>query len=243
MVFTWHKTGREHSEHLKNSNAHSREQNNDKQSSAEQSSRPFPVLHRQASEQLVETEEEAVSLRLFMGEPSSTKGRRQRQSDEAGNRNGDRNRDSKLLIEHTGGAAHKGCRNEHTGQDQNRRDNRAGDFRHSQNGCIDRIHGFFGHIAFDVFHHHDGIVHHQTNRQHQTKQRQQVDREPKRQHSHESTSQSDHNGRARNCCGFKALQEDVDHADNKKHCFKQRLNYFIDRNSNKLCRVDSDLVI
>ena len=42
---------------------------------------------------------------------------------------------------------------------------------------------------------------------------------------------------------FKALQEDVDHADNKKHCFKQRLNYFIDRNSNKLCRVDSDLVI
>jgi len=191
----------------------------------------------------LETEEEAVSLRLFMGEPSSTKGRRQRQSDEAGNRNGDRNRDSKLLIEHTGGAAHKGCRNEHTGQDQNRRDNRAGDFRHSQNGCIDRIHGFFGHIAFDVFHHHDGIVHHQTNRQHQTKQRQQVDREPKRQHSHESTSQSDHNGRARNCCGFKALQEDVDHADNKKHCFKQRLNYFIDRNSNKLCRVDSDLVI
>ncbi len=178
-----------------------------------------------------------------MREPSCAKCRSQCQSNKTGNRNGNRNRDSKLLIEHTGRTAHKGCRNEHTGENKNRRNNRTRNFRHRQNGRVHRIHGFFGHITFDIFHHHNSIVHHQTDRQYQTKQRQQVDREAKRQHSHESTSQSDHNGRARNCCGFKALQEDVDHADNKKHCFKQRLNYLIDRNSNKLCRVDSDLVI
>ena len=74
---------------------------------------------------------------------------------------------------------------------------------------------FGRHAFFDVplhgLHHDDGVVHHQSDRQHQSEQRERVDGESEQREEDERADQRNRHREQRNQRGAPALQEDVDH--------------------------------
>ena len=82
-------------------------------------------------------------------------------------------------------------------------------------------------VAFHAFDHDDGVVHHQTDRQHQTKERKRVDGKTEHREKHERADQRDRHGEQRNQRGAPALQEDVDHQDYEREGDQQRYDDFL----------------
>jgi len=69
-------------------------------------------------------------------------------------------------------------------------------YRHFPGPIDRRLEAAFapGHMAVHVFHHDDGIIHHQSDRQHHGQQREQVQREPHQQHYEGATNQGQGHG-------------------------------------------------
>ena len=135
--------------------------------------------------------------------------RRKRQRAEAGNRGGDCNRNGELLEELPGDAAEERGRHEHRAQHQRNRHQRAADLFHGAQRCIAPAHAVFE-MALDILDHHDRIVDHDADREHETEQGQIIDRESQRRHHRKSADQrhrdrDDRNdGRAANPAGTPA---------------------------------------
>ena len=97
----------------------------------------------------------------------SAERRAQRQGIDRGDDDGDRNRRRELAVERAGHTRDEPHRCEDRDQDERGRHHRAGDFRH-------RLLGRLGHrevwiliqIAGHVLHHHDGVINHQGNGEH-----------------------------------------------------------------------------
>ncbi len=94
---------------------------------------------------------------------------RQGQGVEGRDHRGDRNGQGKLLIELPGKARDEGSRDEHRAEHQRRGDDRPCHFLHRLLG------GFHRRLAeadvpLDVLHHHDGVIHHDADCQHQAEQ-------------------------------------------------------------------------
>ena len=92
-------------------------------------------------------------------------------------------------------------------------------------------------ISLDVFHHHDGIVHHDTNRQHQPEQAQGIQREAQQV---ENTERAHYRYRHRNQRDYRrapGLQEQDHHQHDQHHRFQQRLHHSADRVAYKHRRV------
>jgi hypothetical protein len=71
-------------------------------------------------------------------------------------------------------------------------------------------------IAFDVFHHHDRIVDHDTDGQHKAEQRQRVDREAEAQHDGEGADDRHRHGQQRDHRCAPGLQEDDHHQHHQR---------------------------
>ncbi|MNN54557.1 hypothetical protein D3C81_1693800 [compost metagenome] len=84
-------------------------------------------------------------------------------------------RDRELAVDHARGAAEERHRQEDRRQHHGNANQRAGDFLHRFFGCLARRQFLFPHHAFDVLHHHDGVIHQESDSQHHAKQRQGVD--------------------------------------------------------------------
>ena len=84
-------------------------------------------------------------------------------------------------------------------------------------------------VTFDVLHHHDGVVHHQTDRQHNRQQRQQVDSEARHQHQKHSADQRDRNRDHRNQHGPERPEEQENHNDNDQQRFRKSAQHLSDR--------------
>jgi len=91
-------------------------------------------------------------------------------------RDDDRHRDGdgKLLVEPAGNARHEGRRHEHCGQDERDGHDRPRDLFHGLERGLPGREPFFN-MMLDSLDHHDRVVHHQSDRQHETEQRQGVD--------------------------------------------------------------------
>ena len=90
----------------------------------------------------------------------------------------DRHGQRKLLVDLAGKTTEEGYRHEYRRHDQRGSDNRATDLLHRPDGGVahtDIV--VFTEHALDVFHHQNGVIDHDADRQHQRKQGQQVDRE------------------------------------------------------------------
>ena len=111
----------------------------------------------------------------------------------------------------TSDAAHECYGNEHRTQHQHNCHNGSGHLVHGSLGGIFGVHFVDVHVAFDVFDHHDRIVHHDADGQDHAKQGQHVDREAQCGHANECTDDGNRHGQHRDQGGAQTLQEGVNH--------------------------------
>ena len=100
--------------------------------------------------------------------------RRQGQRIDGGNYRGNGNGHRKLPVELAGNPGEERHGNEHGAQHQTDRNDRARDLLHGLMSRRQRFQAFLD-VTLDVLHHHDGVVHHDTDREHQAEQRQGID--------------------------------------------------------------------
>ena len=168
--------------------------------------------------------------------------RRQRQRTEAGDCSRHRDRDGEVLEEWSGNAAEERCRHEHRAQHQRDRDQRTANLLHGLERGVTPAHAVLE-MPLDVFDHHDGVVNHDADRQHETEQRQIVDREAERRHYREGADQRHRDRDDRNDRGPPALQEDQHHDDDERHGLVDGLDQLMDGLCDELGRVVADVVV
>ncbi len=195
-----------------------------------------------AAEDLVEHLGEAILRRIMTAQQHGGEGRGQGQRVEGGNHRRDRDGQRELLIELPGQAADKGRRNEHRTQHQRRGDDRAGHFAHGLFSGLEGLQPQLD-ITLDVLHHHDGVVHHDTDRQYQAEQRQCVKREAKQVHHRKRTDQRYRHRHQRNDRGAPGLQEQNHHQHHQDQCFEQGVHHRFDGATHEDGRVIDDAVV
>ena len=126
------------------------------------------------------------------------------------------------------GAGQQRDRDEDGAQHERGRHDRAGDLAHRA------LHRFAARHALpeqprDVFHHHDGVVHHQTDREHEREERDRVDPEADRVEHREGADQRDGDGDRGDQRGAPILEEDEDDQEDQQHGREERLDHFGDR--------------
>ena len=168
--------------------------------------------------------------------------RRKRQRTEAGNGGGNRDRDRELLKELSGDAAEKRGRHEHRAQHQRDRDQRAADFLHRLERRVAPAHAVLE-MPLDVFDHHDRVVDHDADREHEAEQREIVDRESERRHHGEGADQRHRDGDDRNDRRPPALQEHQHDDDDQQHRLVDGLDQLADGLRDELGRVVADIVV
>lgn len=84
-------------------------------------------------------------------------------------------------------------------------------------------------ITLDVFHHHDGVVHHDADGEHQPEQTQRVEREAKQVEDAERAHHGNRDGNQRDDRRAPGLQEQDHHQHNKHYRFQQGLHHRPDR--------------
>ena len=103
------------------------------------------------------------------------------------------------------------------------------------------------HAVLDVvlhrLHHHDGIVHDQSDGQHQSEQRQSVDGEAEHREHDKRSDQRNRDRKQRNQGGAPALQEYEDHDDDEDYGLSQGLVNLVDAFTDGQCGVQSDVVV
>ena len=159
--------------------------------------------------------------------------RRQAHGHQHRQHHGRHHRDAELAVNHACGAAKEGHGDEHRTQHDGNADQRTADLLHALLGGFTRTQAFFSHQTFDVFHHHNGVVHQQTDSQHQTEHGEGVDRKTRhRQHAHRA--QHHHgNGNGRNQRGAKVLHEQIHDRHHQHHGFEQCLHNALDRHAHE----------
>src|SRR6185437_8224306 len=166
--------------------------------------------------------------------------RRQRQRDH--HRDADRHRehDREFTEQAADDAAHQQQRDQHRHQRNADRHDRETDFARALEGGGHRPFAFLD-IARDVFHHHDGVVHDEADRDRQGHQREIVQRIAEHPHQRASAEQGQRHGDCGNHGGPEAAQEDEDHHDHEENGQQQRKLYVLDRGADGLGAVGDDL--
>ena len=85
-----------------------------------------------------------------------------------------------------------------------------------------------GHVVFHGLDHDNGVIHHDPDRQHQAKERQNVDREPQHREEDERADERHGHGEEGNQRGTPVLQEDEHHQNDQDDGLVQRLGDFMD---------------
>ncbi len=137
--------------------------------------------------------------------------------------------------------AMKALGNEHRAQHQRDRDQRAADLVHGLVGGFARAQAR-AQFPLDVLHHHDGVVHHDADGEHQAEQRQIVQREAEGGHHEEGPDQRYRDGDDRNDGGAPGLQEQQDHQHHQHDRLEQGLDHLVDRLLDELGGVVGDAV-
>ena len=116
----------------------------------------------------------------------------QRQRDDARHHHRTRQRQRKLDKQPPSAPGCKCQRRIHSHQRRGHGDDGKANLARPFDARRKRIHAFFN-MAINVFQHHDGVIHHQANGQHQRQQREGVDREARQRHQGKGANQADRN--------------------------------------------------
>jgi hypothetical protein len=171
------------------------------------------------------------------------RGKRGRQRERVDGRDHRRDRDGhrELAVELTREAADEGQRHEHGHQHQRDGDDGARHLAHRAVGRFTRREPRLD-VALHVLHHHDGVVHHDADRQHQPEQAQRVDREAQHVQHGKGTDHRHRHGQQRNDRRAPGLQEQDHHQHHQHDGFEQRVDHRLDRRAHELRRVVGDAV-
>ncbi len=143
--------------------------------------------------------------------------------DDDGNGDGD----GELLVHQPGHAAGEGHGDEDRAQHKHNGDDRAGHFGHGL--CRGLARGqAVGQVAFHVFQHHNGVVHHQADSENQAEHGQRVDGEAERVHPGECAHNGHGHGQTGDERGPPVLQKEVHHQKDQDHRLKERFHHFVD---------------
>ncbi|MNS52390.1 hypothetical protein D3C72_851030 [compost metagenome] len=192
-----------------------------------------------ATENLVQHLGETVLRRVMALEQYRGQRRRQGQGVEGRDHRGNRDGQGELFVELAGQAGNERRRNEYRTQHQRRGDDRAGYLAHGFFGRFNRGQSEFD-VPLDVLHHHDGVVHHDTDRQYQAEQRQGVEREAKQMHHGKGTDQRYRHSDQWNDRGAPGLQEQDHHQHHEDQRFEEGVNHRLDGAAHEDRRVIDD---
>ena len=110
------------------------------------------------------------------------------------------------------------------------------------NAAVFGRHAFLD-VALHALDHDDGVVHHQTDRQHQTKERKRVDGKTEKREKHERADERNRHRKQRNQRGAPALQENVDHQDYQRQGDQKRYHNFLHSLGHRARGIQRDDVI
>ena len=176
-------------------------------------------------------------------EQQSTKGRRERQGDEAGKDDGKGNGDRELTVEHAGDTTEEGDREEDADEYADDRDNRASDLAHGFLGGLERTEPLLAHEPFRVLKHDDGVVDHDTDRDDHREEGQDVDavaHDPKPgARADERDGHRDHGDER----GPPRTEEEEDDECDEEGGFNERVAHLADGGTHKASGVERDAVL
>ena len=159
-----------------------------------------------------------------------------------GNDHRGRDRQRELAEELTGNAAQEGARQKYRTEHQRDRDDRPGDFAHRVNRRFTNRQTFFQ-PAFDILEHDDGVVDHDADREHESKEREIVEREAHQPHDRERADQRDADVDNRKQQRLPILQEQQHDDRDQDHGIAQRFKNFPHRLVDKRRRVVGNVVL
>ena len=179
-----------------------------------------------AFEQLVDGERQS-GVAFTLDQQLAAHHRRQGQRDQCRYRHRGRQRDAELAEEYAEIALQEGDRQEHADQHGGGGDHRK---RHLTGAALGGNQSRLAQIdpALAVLQHHDGIVDHQTDAQHQRQQGDQVDRKAEGIQANEGGDDAHRDGHRRNQRRAPAAQEEIDHRDHQQHGDAQREIHLVD---------------
>ena len=148
--------------------------------------------------------------------------RAERQRIERRNDRRDRNRERKLPEELPRDAADERARHEHGAEHQADGDHRAGDLLHRLDRGFARRQAVFD-VMLDRLDHHDRVVDHDADRQHQSEQRQVIQAEAEHRHRRERADDRHRHGDQRNDRRSPVLQKHQHHDGHQDDRVAQRL--------------------
>ena len=153
----------------------------------------------------------------------------ERQRVEGRDTDGDGHGQTELAIEHTRGAAHERHRDKHEHHDKRNRDDGTADLAHSVDRGLARA--LVAHIELGVhgLDHDYGVVDHNRNRKHQSREGDKVDGEPDEVHEEECAHKSHRDGDGGNDGGADILKEHVNYEEHKYERLDESLDNLVDR--------------
>ena len=158
-------------------------------------------------------------------------GRGEAQGHEGGDAHGDDDGERELAVDDPHAPAHQGHGNEDRRQHQGHGDHRPGDLVHTLAGRLDRRQALLDHEPLHVLHHHDRIVHHQADGQHQTEQAQYVDGKARQVHAGKGPREGHRHHQGRDQGGTQILQEQQDDQKDQDHRLQQGLDHLLNRDA------------
>ena len=162
-------------------------------------------------------------------EEYGTQSGRQRKGVDGREADGDGHRDTKLLVEYAGRTGHERYRDKHQHHHQGNRDKRSGNLVHGVDGGAARRLVALVELGVHGLDHHDGIVDHNRDRKHQSRQGDEVDGEAYDIEHKECTYQRHRDGDGRDDGGAEVLQEYVCHQEHEHKCLDERAYHVVDR--------------
>src|SRR3569833_183949 len=177
-------------------------------------------------EELIETP--GVFAQVHGLQQQGTEGRCKGQCHKGRQEHRDGDGDGKLLIEATGDARYKAYRYEYRRQDEGDSHYGAGDILHGP------LRGFFSreslliHVVLDRLHHHDGVIHHDTDGQHESEHGQGIDGKAQWYEEDECPDNGYGDGQHGDQGRSPALEEEEDHQYHQTKRFQQGVHHFTD---------------
>ena len=141
-------------------------------------------------------------------------------------RSGDRQRE--LSEELADDPRHERAGDEHGREHQADRDHRPGHFLHRPDGRVPRLHPLFN-VMLDGLDDHDRVIDHDPDRQHQTEEREVVEREPQRGHHREGADDRHRHGHQRNHRRPPVLKEQQHDDGDENDRLAEGLEHLVDR--------------
>ena len=167
--------------------------------------------------------------------------RREREGDEGGNQDGDRNGQSKLLVENPHDAGEEGDGDENGCQDGRDADDRALDLFHGNDGRFARRFVVVAHFVLDGFNDDDGVIDDEPNRQDHGEEGQRIDGEAEQHEGGEGPEQGNGDRDHRNERGAPILQEEIHDDTDQNQRFEEGVKHFFDGGHDEFGIVDDDV--